>query len=71
LSIYQSNLQLLEKQACDNESMMALLYQEAEAYIQCMRTDPLLPQELLPKTYQGREVFKLHVQIRTALALRL
>ncbi len=50
---------------------MTLLYQEAEAYIQCMRPDPLLPSELLPKDYLGKSVFKLHEKARKQIAQAL
>ncbi len=71
LAVYSNNLQRLKEEASDEEALMALLYQEAEAYIQCMRPDPLLPAELLPKEYLGRKVFDLHNTLRQSIACAL
>ncbi|VGO21506.1 PaaX family transcriptional regulator C-terminal domain-containing protein [Pontiella sulfatireligans] len=68
LSVFEKNLQFLAEVDHDEEALMNLLYQEAEAYIQCMRPDPLLPSALLPKQYLGKKVFKLHQQMRNAIA---
>lgn len=68
ISIFRKNLQLLEELDHDRDALMNLLYAEAEAYIQCMRPDPLLPNELLPKKYLGKKVFKLHKEVRTHIA---
>ena len=50
---------------------MDLLHLESEAYIQCMRPDPLLPTPLLPKGYLGRKVFLLHGNVRRSIAVAL
>ena len=71
LSIFGKNLQLLKELDHNEEALMNLLYAEAEAYIQCMRPDPLLPNELLPKGYLGKEVFKLHQKTRSTIAQSL
>jgi len=68
LSVYSSNLEWLKDEPYDEDALMPLLYQESEAYIQCMRTDPLLPKELLPKEYLGRKVFNLHNTLRKSIA---
>jgi phenylacetic acid degradation operon negative regulatory protein len=68
LSVFGNNLKLLKRGNISAESVMDLLYAEAEAYIQCMRPDPLLPNELLPRIYQGKEVFYLHGKIRKSIA---
>lgn len=68
LHTYERNLHLLDQEDRDEEALMTLLYQEAEAYVQCMRPDPLLPNALLPKTYLGKEVFALHESLRRSIA---
>lgn len=59
LDIFTGNLDRVSS-ACSEESLMDLLYQESEAYMHCMRMDPLLPKELHPKEYIGPQVWKLH-----------
>lgn len=71
IAVYSNNLQQLKKEAFDEDALMSLLYQEAEAYIQCMRPDPLLPAELLPQEYLGRKVFALHNTLRQSIACAL
>jgi len=71
LLVFGENLQLLEELNYDGDALMDLLYAEAEAYIQCMRPDPLLPDELLPRGYQGKNVFQLHQRIREIIAQSL
>ncbi|MDF7807721.1 PaaX family transcriptional regulator C-terminal domain-containing protein [Pontiellaceae bacterium B12219] len=66
--IYRNNLNALRAAQHETTELMELLYQEAEAYIQCMHQDPLLPSTLLPETYQGKQVFALHTRFRKALA---
>lgn len=68
IDIFTRNMAFLKTTNCSPESVMNLLYNEAEAYIQCMRPDPLLPSELLPEGYQGKNVYTLHGQIRQAIA---
>lgn len=68
LSVFKKNLQLLKELDHDEDALMNLLYAEAEAYVQCMRPDPLLPNELLPKEYLGKKVVKLRRQLRVAIA---
>ena len=71
LLVFGENLHLLDELNYDEDALMTLLYAEAEAYIQCMRTDPLLPDDLLPQGYQGKNVFKLHQRIRKIIARSL
>lgn len=68
LSVFGENIKLLKEVDHDADALMNLLYQEAEAYVQCMRPDPLLPNELLPKEYLGKKVYKLHNQVRKTIA---
>ena len=71
LAVFGKNLELLDELDHDEEALMNLLYSEAEAYVQCMRPDPLLPNDLLPKGYLGKKVFKLHKQLRASIAQSL
>ncbi len=71
LAVYTSNLQQLRKEVFGEDALMTLLYQEAEAYIQCMHRDPLLPADLLPNEYLGRNVFGLHNTLRKSIACAL
>lgn len=71
LLVYRENLGLLAATSLDEAALVKLLRQEAEAYVQCMRPDPLLPSELLPKTYLGKKVFNLHKQVRESIASAL
>jgi DNA-binding transcriptional regulator PaaX len=69
--VYKKNLETMASEPHETPALMTLLYQEAEAYIQCMHHDPLLPTSLLPKNYQGKKVFALHTQLRKEIALTL
>ena len=71
LLIFKENLNLLQGMSAEPEIVLSLLYQEAEAYIQCMRNDPLLPNELLPSNYLGKKVYTLHQKLRNAIATAL
>lgn len=68
LLVYQQNLEHLHTETFTEESIIELLYAEAEAFIQCMHSDPLLPNELLPQGYLGKNVYKLHKEIRATIA---
>lgn len=71
LEVYRENLALTSQSNHGEPALMALLLQEAEAYVQCMRPDPLLPNELLPANYLGKKVYKLHQQVRSSIASAL
>ncbi|MEE9367898.1 MAG: PaaX family transcriptional regulator C-terminal domain-containing protein [Pontiella sp.] len=71
LSVIGKNLQLLEELNHDEEALLILLRLESEAYIQCMRPDPLLPNKLLPKGYLGKQVHALHKSARRAIGQQL
>ncbi len=71
LSVYGENLRRLEMNEYETDSVINLLHQESEAYVQCMRKDPLLPRELHPSGYLGEKVFLLHKKIRFAIAHKL
>lgn len=68
LAVYGENLAQLETASFDLDSLIALLRQESEAYVMCMRNDPLLPNELHPIGYLGKKVYALHQTVRRVLA---
>ena len=67
LDVFKENLTLLERSGYCEQDLMSLLYQEAEAYIHAMVSDPLLPSTLLPDSYLGKKVWKLRNQLRTQI----
>jgi phenylacetic acid degradation operon negative regulatory protein len=67
MEVFTENLELLGTGGQNQTAIMQLLRLEAEAYVQCMHSDPLLPTELLPKHYKGKLVFKLHEQLRHSI----
>lgn len=67
LNVFSENLRLARDRACEPEELMTLLRRESEAYIQCMQTDPLLPNPLLPEGYLGKEVVALRKNIRRSV----
>ncbi len=71
LEVFGTNLRLLGEMDHDEDALLILLREEAEAYIQCMRPDPLLPSELLPPGYLGKKVHALHKTIRGAIGQNL
>ncbi len=71
LSVFNKNLQMLREMDHDETALIHLLREEAEAYIQCMLPDPLLPNELLPGNYQGKSVYELHKTLRSEIRLHL
>jgi DNA-binding transcriptional regulator PaaX len=71
LEVFSENLSALDKRICSEEDLMNLLYQESEAYIQTMQTDPLLPSALLPDNYMGKQVWRLRTRLRSTIARRL
>lgn len=71
LLVYEANINLLNASVHDETAIMSLLYQEAEAYVQCMCNDPLLPKSLLPRNYLGIKVYSLHSRFRKSIAAAL
>jgi len=67
LEVFGRNLTLLSQDHSE-DAVLLLLNQEAEAYVQCMMNDPLLPSSLLPRHYKGKQVYKLHSKIRKEIA---
>lgn len=68
LEVFGENMTQLDRPSLTEKDLMALLYQESEAYIQALRMDPLLPAALLPGNYLGRKVWKLRNHLRTTVA---
>lgn len=68
LTVFTQNYDLIKHARPDRESLYQLHRVEAEAYIQCLQFDPLLPKVLHPAAYQGMDVFKLHRKIRIRIA---
>ncbi len=67
LDVFEENLTLLERSGYCEQDLMSLLYQEAEAYIHAMASDPLLPSTLLPNDYLGKKVWKLRNRLRSRI----
>jgi len=59
----QANLARLSEGGFSEMDLMQLLREENLAYTQAMSTDPLLPEELHPKGYEGKQVFELHQKL--------
>ena len=59
----QANLALLSEGGFSEKDLMQLLREENMAYTQAMSTDPLLPEELHPKGYAGKQVFGFHQKL--------
>jgi phenylacetic acid degradation operon negative regulatory protein len=55
------------KNATNAEALLTLAAQEMEAYLQCMRDDPLLPRSLAPQGYLGFAAFKTHLDFTHCL----
>ncbi|MBN1669630.1 MAG: hypothetical protein JXR37_01260 [Kiritimatiellae bacterium] len=53
------------------ESLPNLAREELSAYVSAMEEDPLLPQELHPANYRGREVLALHRNFVKSVGRRL
>jgi phenylacetic acid degradation operon negative regulatory protein len=54
------NLALLGRTGAPEHELMQFLRMDNQAYAQAMSLDPLLPNELLPRNYQGKRVADLH-----------
>lgn len=71
LDVFRENLQVLSKGSLGQKPVTELLHMESEAYAQCMHSDPLLPTELLPANYLGKQVFELRATLRSTIAAAL
>ncbi len=71
LQYAQENLSLLESTSVPEHKLMQLLRMDNQAYAQAMSLDPLLPHELLPRSYQGKHVAELHRKLIQTVAEHL
>lgn len=62
------NLALLRGQRHSPNELMQLLRMDNLAYSQAMQNDPLLPDELIPQDYLGKDVHALHQAISNQVA---
>ena len=68
LQIYSANLRRLSQKTHSENDLHALLREERMAYLAAMEKDPLLPQDLWPKGYLGRQVHSLHRLVMDEIA---
>lgn len=71
LSFAASNFSLLQDGDHTDGDLVELLRLEDQAYCQAMSIDPLLPSELLPDGYLGRQVYARHKELQRGIAGRL
>ncbi|MDF7799722.1 PaaX family transcriptional regulator C-terminal domain-containing protein [Pontiellaceae bacterium B1224] len=70
--IYGENLEILQRAAvADLDSLMYLAGEEIDAYRSAFVLDPLLPNELLPRDYMGKEAYALHLKLAKAIRTKL
>lgn len=70
--IYSANLQLLQGVvALGMDDLMRLAAEEIDAFRSAFVLDPLLPGQLLPTDYKGRDVIALHRQIADGIRGKL
>ncbi len=70
--VYGENLAVLSKTVLLNpEVFMRLATEEMDAYRSAFVLDPLLPAQLLPMDYLGREVFDLHLKVVAEIRSKL
>ncbi|VGO14918.1 hypothetical protein PDESU_03488 [Pontiella desulfatans] len=68
LAYAEKNLSLLEGNRFSPAELMQLLRMDNLAYSQAMTNDPLLPNELLPESYTGKQVFARHQALGKRIA---
>lgn len=62
--IYCENLQILkEATSPELDDLMRLAAEEIDAYHSAFVLDPLLPNQLLPRDYMGKQVYSLHLEL--------
>lgn len=70
--VYSENLELLESYAVPPlDDLMRLAAEELDAYRSAFVLDPLLPNALLPRSYQGKKAFALHRGIVSKIKAKL
>lgn len=70
--VYSDNLKVLQEQDSPGlETLMQLAAEEIDAFRSAFVLDPLLPDQLLPSDYKGKEAHALHLQITKQIRLKL
>jgi len=70
--VYAENLEtLLGIVSPDIEILMRLAAEEMDAYRSAFVLDPLLPDRLLPRSYQGKVAFDLHRKVVNQIRMKL
>ncbi len=70
--VYGENMEILQGSTTpDLNVLMQLAAEEIDAYRSAFVLDPLLPNELLPRDYKGKEAFKLHQAITKQIRSKL
>jgi phenylacetic acid degradation operon negative regulatory protein len=70
--VYSENLEILcGRVRFDMDSLMRLAAQEIDAFRSAFTLDPLLPSQLLPPGYRGKEAFRIHRDMANQLRQQL
>lgn len=64
----KSNLAKLSQHTCGESELVQLLRMDNLAYSQAMVLDPLLPEELHPPRYFGKDAYQTHTELAQAVA---
>ena len=72
LDVYSENLEILQRAGVpDLNMLMRLAAEEIDAFRSAFVQDPLLPGQLLPHDYVGKEVYDLHLRVTNEIRLKL
>lgn len=71
IEVYTENLRRLDGGTASSAELMDLARDELSAYLTAMSEDPLLPEPLWPRAYQGKRAWALHRRFQRAIAKRL
>ncbi len=70
--VYTGNLEILEGMvSADVDTLMRLAAEEIDAFRSAFVLDPLLPSQLLPRDYKGKDAFALHQKLANKIRLKL
>ena len=70
--IYTENLEILQGAASpDLDTLMRLAGEEIDAYRSAFYLDPLLPSELLPRDYIGKQAYSIHRLVLESIRNRI
>jgi len=70
--VYTENLEILHGSVIpEPEMLMRLAAEEINAFRSAFSCDPLLPNQLLPRNYNGKEVYDLHKKIINKIRITL